>query len=74
MKKFQSLADALPAEQARVRTLVSRYESLRGMPQVNVEPAIMMMQHALAAAEHASAAGDTVAMLCAYKALRDFTG
>ena len=69
---IQTLADALPAEVARVTKLSQQYAELRGVPGVNVEPAILLMNHALQEAAATSAAGDTVGMLQAYYALKDF--
>ena len=59
-----TLAEALPAQIKRVREdILPAYESLRGLPNVMVEPVIAMMNHALNEATKACAAGDVVAML-----------
>ena len=67
-----SLAEALPAEIKRVRGLQDQYKELRGMPNVIVEPQIMMMEHAIDRAIEASASGDVVAMLRAYEDLKEY--
>jgi hypothetical protein len=67
-----SLAEALPAEINRVRQVQDTYKELRRMPNVIVEPQIMMMENAIQAGITASAAGDVVAMLNAYQELKGF--
>lgn len=65
-----TLADALPKEQARVREILGHYKE--------IGPAGMfgaaMIEATLQAADRASARGDIVAMLQAYKALQEITG
>lgn len=69
---MSSLAEALPEQQRRVRDKVlPTYESLRNMPQVNVEPAIFMLKQSLAYAEKAAASGDVAAMIRAYEDLKN---
>lgn len=68
----ESLAEALPAEINRVRTLQDQYKTLRGMPNVMVEPGIAMMEQAIQRAIVASSAGDVVEMLRAYEDLKGF--
>lgn len=65
-----SLAEQLPAEQARVRELVKQYRSIGP----EGEPAACMMEQDLERAEKAAASGDVIAMLRAYTALQDWTG
>jgi len=65
-----SLAEQLPAEQARVRELVKEYRSIGPAG----EPAARMMEQDLARAETAAASGDVIAMLRAYTALQGWTG
>lgn len=70
-----TLADALPREMARVRDeILPQYISLRGMPNVIVEPQIMMMRADLDEAARAMAHGDVVAMLRSYESLKGYTG
>lgn len=66
-----SLADALPAEIKRVTAIKEEYAAMRGMPQINVEPAIFMMTRSIDAAVKASAEGDVVGMT---RALADLQG
>jgi hypothetical protein len=67
-----SLATALPAEINRVRAVQDTYKELRGMPNVIVEPQIMMMEAAIQAGIAASANGDVIAMIRAYESLKGF--
>ena len=67
-----TLAEGLPREMARVRDKVlPQYIAMRGMPQINVEPAIFMMRAALDAAAKAMMDSDVVAMLRAYQSLKE---
>jgi hypothetical protein len=69
---MSSLAESLPEQQRRVREeILPKYESLRGMPQVNVEFAIMTIKALLANAERAAASGDVVAMIRAHEELKE---
>lgn len=63
----ESLADAYPKQQARLRELIATYESLRGTPGVNVEFALMMLRNLQRRADEAAARGDLVAMLRCYQ-------
>lgn len=67
---MNTLADALPAEQARVRELLKEYRSplLGGAGEL----AARMMEAALQTAERAATSGDVVAMLRSYEELRGF--
>jgi len=67
-----SLAEALPAEIARVTEIKEMYQSLRGMPGVNVEPAIHFMTKDIEYAITALAEGDVVQMLRCYEVLKDY--
>lgn len=69
-----SLADALPAEINRVRTVQDEFKALRGMTNIMVEPQIAMMEADIQAAISASASGDVVGMLQAYGALKGWEG
>jgi len=65
-----SLAEELPREINRVRSVQDNYKVLRSMSNVIVEPQIMMMERDIQRAISASADGDVVAMLRAYEALK----
>jgi molybdopterin converting factor small subunit len=65
----QTLGDALPAEMARVRDeVMPAYAEIGAAGRV----ALMMMRAELDAAAKAMAEGDVVAMLAAYKSLKEF--
>ena len=65
---IESIAEALPKEQERVRALLSLYEKIP----TGVFAATMMRQ-SLAQAERAAAAGDVVGMLAAYQDLQGYS-
>lgn len=70
-----TLGEALPREMARVRDeVLPQFIALRGMPNVIVEPQIMMMRADLDAAAKALAEGDVVEMLRVYQSLKETTG
>jgi hypothetical protein len=70
----KTLAEALPAEMARVRDeVLPQYLALRGMPNVVVEPQITIMRAELDEATRATMAGDVVAMLKAYNSLKEYS-
>jgi hypothetical protein len=69
-----SLATALPDEINRVRQLQDEYKSLRAMPNVMVEPQILMMEAAITRAISASASGDVIAMLRSFEELKGYEG
>lgn len=71
--EINTLADALPAEITRVRGIQDQFKELRGMPNVIVEPQIMMMEAEIQAAIKASADGDVVEMLRCYNSLREYS-
>jgi hypothetical protein len=69
-----TLAEALPREIDRIREdVLPAYESLRGMPNVIVEPQIAMMKHGVSEAIKACANGDTVAMLRWHEELKGWS-
>ena len=65
----ETLAEALPREQARVRALLPIYREIG--PAANF--AIHMMEQSLQAADRAAASGDVVAMLRALKDLQEYS-
>lgn len=67
-----NLAESLPLEIARVRDIQDHFKELRRMPNVIVEPQIMMMEHAIQSATKACAAGDVVEMLRWHEHLKDY--
>lgn len=69
---MSSLAIELPKEINRVRELQDEFKSMRGMPNVMVEPQIAMMEGAITAAINASSSGDVIAMLRAYENLKGY--
>lgn len=74
-EEIVTLGEALPREMARVRDeVLPMYLQLRGMPNVIVEPQIMMMRADLDAAAKALAEGDVVEMLRVYQSLKETTG
>lgn len=62
-----TLADDLPKEQERCRELLVFYESIGRGGLFGA----MLIKQSLAAAERAAASGDVVAMIHAYKRLKD---
>lgn len=74
MSTTTTLADALPHEINRVRELQDQMKSLRGMPNVIVEPQIAMMEAELQEAIRACTEGDTVAMVRIYSTLKEYEG
>jgi len=65
-----TLADALPREQARVRELLSQYEEVDRMPNANCSFAIAGIKASLSRADVAASSGDVVAMIRALENLR----
>lgn len=63
-----NLAEALPAEQQRVRELLPIYDAI---PEGIF--AATMMRQSLSEAERAAASGDVVAMLRAYEDLKGYS-
>jgi len=69
---MKTVGDDFPEQQRRVREdILPRYESLRGMPQVIVEPTIYLIKQSLKRAEEAAISGDLVAILSAYNDLKE---
>ena len=64
---METLADALPKEQQRVRELLPIYDAIPA----GVFAATMIRQ-SLARAEKAAASGDVAAMIAAYEDLKDY--
>ena len=67
-----NLTEALPKEINRVREIQGHFKELRDMPGVLVEPQIKMMENDIQNAITASANGNVVAMLKAYKKLEEY--
>lgn len=65
---METLADALPKEQERVRELINIYKSIGPGGAV----AVILMEYSLKRAEVAVAAGDVVGMIAAYKELKEY--
>ena len=65
---METLGDALPIEQQRVRELLEIYASIP-----SGAFAASMMRKSLARAERASASGDVVEMLAAYRELQGYS-
>lgn len=63
----ESLAEALPKEQKRVREIVAIYDTVP-----NGHFAAAMMRQSLAEAERAAASGDVIAMMAAYEDLKGY--
>ena len=63
----ESLAEALPKEQARVREILAIYDKVPGGAL-----AASMMRLSLTEAERAAAAGDVVSMARAYEDLKGY--
>ena len=63
----QSLGEAFPLEQARVRELLAIYKSL---PPQNGSFGAMMLEQVLQRADRAAISGDLVAMLRSYEELK----
>lgn len=72
---MSSLATALPEEIDRVRKIQDEFKSLRGMPNVIVEPQIAFMEMDIKHAIQALATGSVVEvdMLRAYEKLKGYT-
>lgn len=65
----ETLAEALPREQARIRALILAYREIG--PEATF--AVMMMERSLQAADQAVMSGDVVAMMQALEDLRGYT-
>lgn len=67
-----NVAEGLAREIRRITHLLRDYEALKGMPNVIVEPAIAVMNHALEEACLASGSGDIAHVLRSYENLKGF--
>ena len=67
-----TVGEALPVEMQRVRELSQQYAEMCGIPNVNVEPAIALMNVSLSAAEKAMIEQDVVGMCAAIEDLKGF--
>lgn len=70
---MSSLATELPAQINRVRQIQDEYKTMRGMPNVMVEPQIMMMEQSIRSAIAATASGDVIGMMRAYEDLKGYS-
>lgn len=68
-----SLPEKLAREIHRATKLRAQYVSLREMPQVNVEPLIVMIDASLEAAMQASGSNDIAAQIRAVEDLEGYT-
>lgn len=68
----ETLADALPKEIDRVRQIQDEFKSLRGMPNIIVEPQIAMMEAEIQQAIRACSSGDVVEMLRCHSSLKEY--
>ena len=68
-KNVESLGEALPKEQARVRGLIAIYRDLPGGAGM---PAAMLMENDLRTADQAIMRGDVVAMIRIYESLKEW--
>ena len=69
-QQTESLADALPKEMARVRTVLGHYKEIGPAGAIGA----MFIEQDLQAADRAVMSGDVVAMIQALQSLRDITG
>jgi hypothetical protein len=69
-QQAETLADALPKEMARVRTVLGYYKEIGPAGAIGA----MFIEQDLQAADRAVMSGDVVAMLQALEALRGVTG
>lgn len=68
----ESLGDAFPAEQARVRVVLEQYvEMQRIFPQHNCHFAISTIKQSLANADRASISGDVTEIMRAFAELKE---
>jgi hypothetical protein len=65
-RHMETLADALPKEQARVRELLTQYKSIGPVGTFGA----LMLEQDLRAADQAVMSGDVVAMLRAFERLK----
>lgn len=67
---MSSLGEQYPIEQERCRELISQYELLRNLPNVNCAFAIAAIKDVLRRADEAAIGGDVVAMLRSYEEMK----
>ena len=67
-----NLVEGLAAQIKRVTEIKAQYESMRGMPNVIVEPQIMMMEAELNEAVGALGSGDILRMMPIYQTLAGY--
>lgn len=70
---MMNIMEKLAREIMRVTTLKQRYHELEGMPQVNVRPALMLMQGSLEEACVAMGSDDVGRIVRAGRVLEGFT-
>lgn len=68
---MKTLGEDFPLEQARCRKLLATYRELGQMPGVFVGFAIASIEATLKAVDEAAISGDVVAMLRAYKRMKE---
>lgn len=68
-----NIMEELSREVARVGGIKARYETMRGMPGVNVEPALSIMNASLSAAHRAAGLGDPETIIMQIENLKGFT-
>lgn len=66
-------AEKLASEIERVSAIRQEYMSMRGRPQVNVEPAIAMMTAAIDQGIAAASSNDALRVMAALRELKGFT-
>ena len=69
----ENLVDGLAGQIERVAGIREQFKSLRGMPNVIVEPQIALMTAELDAAKKAMGENDIPAMMQAYKSLEEYS-
>lgn len=69
-----NLVEGLSREIARVTELRAQYETLRGVPNVIVEPQIRMMNSAIELGQLAMGGGEIAKMMAALHTLKEWQG
>lgn len=67
---METLAEALPKEQARVRKILGHYKDIGEVGQFGAA----MIEESLRKADQAASSGDVIAMLAAHQDLKEITG
>lgn len=67
-----SLAEEMPKAIERAQKVRDEFISLRGMPNVMVEPQIAIITHQINQAVQALASGDVIAIMRAYESIKDY--